>query len=101
MDVARASAFPRAGAAADLNVHAAFAFPVVAHDRVAAVLEFFSPEALAPDGPLLGAIAPTGTMLGGVIERVDADAARRRSEARVRSVVDTANDAIISVDGDG
>ncbi len=100
MDIARDANFPRA-ANRDLGVHAAFGFPVIARGKVAAVLEFFSPEPREPDAPLLDVMTTIGTMVGAVIARADADAALRQSELRFRSVAETANDAIISVDGAG
>ncbi|MGH2979363.1 MAG: bifunctional diguanylate cyclase/phosphohydrolase [Solirubrobacterales bacterium] len=61
--------FPRAGAAAEGALKAAFAFPVLISGEVVAVLEFFAPEAAEPDEQLLELMAHIGTQLGRVMER--------------------------------
>src|SRR2546426_2903104 len=53
----------------DLGVKAAFAFPVLIRERVAAVLEFFAHEAAEPDESLLEVMALIGAQLGRVVER--------------------------------
>jgi signal transduction histidine kinase len=62
--------FPRARAATDLGVAAGFAFPVLVGTEIAAVLEFFSPNAVVPDEALLDVMANIGTQLGRVVERM-------------------------------
>jgi diguanylate cyclase (GGDEF)-like protein len=69
IDVTKDSNFPRAGAAAQVGLRAAFAFPVLVSESVVAVLEFFAPEAVEPDAALLGLMAHVGTQLGRVVER--------------------------------
>ena len=71
-DVTRDSNFPRSQKAKDLGVTAAFAFPVIAGGRVAAVLEFFSQKQLEPDKQLLEVMQSVGEQLGRVIERTRA-----------------------------
>jgi signal transduction histidine kinase len=78
MDVKNDPNFPRAKAAIDLGVTAGFAFPVLVGPEVVAVLEFFSPEAVAPDGVLLGMMANIGTQLGRVVERKRVEAEMKR-----------------------
>jgi diguanylate cyclase (GGDEF)-like protein len=68
-DVSNDPNFPRAAAAADSGLKAAFAFPVLISEEVVAVLEFFAPQAAEPDGQLLDLMAHIGTQLGRVIER--------------------------------
>ena len=93
--------FPRAAAAQDLGVRAGFGFPVPVGTVVAAVLEFFSDEAVEPDMALLEGLTHIGTQLGRVVERQHAEEALRASEVRFRSVVRAANDAIILGDNQG
>jgi len=100
-DVTLDDNFPRAALAGDLGVRAAFALPVLVKDEVYAVLEFFSPLAAEPQGPLLDVMAAIGAQLGRVVERGLADEALRQSELRFRSVAQTAHDAIISADATG
>jgi signal transduction histidine kinase/DNA-binding response OmpR family regulator len=61
--------FPRADSARLGGLRAGFAFPVVAGDDVAAVLEFFADTAQAPDTFFLQLMAQIGTVLGRVVER--------------------------------
>src|SRR5438445_5502411 len=68
-DVTKDENFPRARHALDIGVKAAFAFPVIVGDEVAAVLEFFAIESVEPNEPLLEAMAHIGSQLGRVVER--------------------------------
>lgn len=70
--------FSRAKRAADLGVHAAFAFPIMVDGQVLAVLEFFSEQIQAPDKDLLEVMGNVGEQLGRVLER-------RRSEAELKA----------------
>jgi polar amino acid transport system substrate-binding protein len=81
--------FPRAKQASDIGVRAGFAFPVLVRDEVAAVLEFFSREAVEPDLALLDVMGHVGTQLGRVIERQRAaDSLRLANERLEQSVED-------------
>jgi signal transduction histidine kinase/DNA-binding NarL/FixJ family response regulator len=86
MDVTRDANFPRAQAAVDIGVKAAFGFPVRVGSTVLAVLEFFTSEAREPDPELLRAMDNIGTQLGRVFER-------HRSEAALRLAKDAAETA--------
>ena len=56
----------------NLGVRGAFAFPIHADGEINAVLEFFSPSAVAPDSALLDVMAQIGRQLGRVVERIRA-----------------------------
>jgi signal transduction histidine kinase len=71
--------FPRVKQAADAGLRAAFAFPVFVGKEVVAVLEFFAPDAHAPDEALLSIMRSVGTQLGRVVERETATADLRRA----------------------
>jgi signal transduction histidine kinase len=73
--------FPRARKATGLGVKTAFAFPIVASGKVAAVMEFFAQAASGPDRRLLETMASVGEQLGRVIERSES-AGRLRAQAR-------------------
>jgi signal transduction histidine kinase/CheY-like chemotaxis protein len=72
--------FPRAEAAKRCGLRAAFAFPVLVGEEVAAVLEFFSYKAAEPDEAILRTMTQIGAQLGRVIER-----SRAETEAKVRN----------------
>jgi len=73
LDVTKDPNFPRAELATEIGVRAGVAFPVLVGPRVAAVLEFFSTEAVEAYQPLLEVMAQIGTQLGRVIERTQAE----------------------------
>jgi signal transduction histidine kinase len=75
IDVSRDANFPRARMVTDLGVTAAFAFPVIAAGKVAAVVEFFSRHPAEPDERLLEIMRSVGEQLGRVIERTRAQEA--------------------------
>jgi len=93
-DVTHDSNFPRARLAKNIGVRAGFAFPVLVGTEVAAVLEFFSPEVLEPDEPLLEIMAYVGTQLGRVIERTRAEKALRNSVDRFDLAVKGTRDGL-------
>jgi PAS domain S-box-containing protein len=72
-DVTKDPNFPRAKLATEIGVRAGAAFPVLVGPNVAAVLEFFSAEAVEAYQPLLEVMAQIGTQLGRVIERTQAE----------------------------
>jgi diguanylate cyclase (GGDEF)-like protein len=65
--------FPRAQSAQMASLKASFAFPVLAGNDVAAVLEFFAERVTAPDEILLRLMSQIGTQLGRVFERKRAE----------------------------
>jgi diguanylate cyclase (GGDEF)-like protein len=73
--------FVRQGAARASGLRGGFAFPVLVGDEVAAVLEFYSERAEAPDAPLLEVMADLGLQLGRVVERERARAILERHAA--------------------
>ncbi|HEX2274531.1 MAG TPA: ATP-binding protein [Acidimicrobiales bacterium] len=85
--------FPRRQADADLGLTGAFAFPLLAGRDVVGVLEFFSPDPVVADPPLLELMAQIGTELGRVIERNRAEAAIRASERELGVARDQAMEA--------
>ncbi len=99
-DVTADDNFPRARLADDLGIRAGFAFPVMVRSEVAAVLEFFSPDAVEPDTRALDVMAQVGTQLGRAMERSEAAERIGRSEHRYRQLVDTTGDWVWEIDAD-
>ncbi|GIH95927.1 ATP-binding protein [Planobispora siamensis] len=85
----------------DPGVRAAFAFPVIAVDGVAAVLQFFAEQVIARDEPLLRVMGAIGYQLGRVADRRTLRAAVHDSRARLQQIVDASVEAFISTDAAG
>lgn len=111
-DVTGEPNFPRRAAAVDGGLHAAFAVPVVRHDatragspsagaEVVGVVEFFSSEIREPDRDLLNMFGSLGSQFGEFLERIEALEALRDSEHKMRRMIDTSIDGVISIDGEG
>jgi len=101
MDVQLDPNFPRFHFTDDLGVRAGFAFPVQAGKQIVAVLEFFSQQAIEPDGPLLEVMANIGSTIGRIIHQNATENAVRESEMRFRSITQSAYDAIITANSEG
>ncbi len=100
-DITQDPNFPRARMAKDLGIRGGFAFPVMVGSHVMGVLEFFSRSVESPDARLLEVMETIGTQLGRVLERKRGELAREESDARIRGIVETAADAIISINEKG
>lgn len=92
---------PRAELVDDIGARSAFAFPVMAGQKVVAVLEFFANEIQQRDDHLLDITAQMGLLIGRVIERGQNEEQREESERRFAGIVDIASEAIISIDANG
>ena len=101
VDVASDPGFIRASAAAECGLHGAFAFPVQARGKVAAVLEFFTESNREPDAAVLDVMRHVGTQMGRVAERAHAQEGLRQSEERTRRIVESAHDAFVAMDAQG
>ncbi|MGH9456190.1 MAG: PAS domain S-box protein [Thermoanaerobaculia bacterium] len=97
-DLAEDSNFPRGEIAARHGVRSALAFPIVRHGAVSGVLEFFSTRLHEPDHRLLEMLEPVGAQIGDYIERRRTEAALRESEQRYRVIMETAQDAVVTID---
>ena len=81
--------FERHSAAAHLELHTAFAFPISDTGRVVAVMEFLSGRVCARDEVLLEMMAAVGRQIGQFIERRRAEQELRNSESRLRRLVES------------
>jgi GAF domain len=76
--------FPRARLAKEIGVKAGFAFPILIGPKVVAVMEFFSEEAMEPDGKLLDVMEIIGYLLGRIFERDHAGLKKGEYEDHLR-----------------
>ncbi len=100
-DVTDEPNFPRAIPAATAGLRSAAAVPVVAGERVVAVIEFFCTEARPEDAGLLRLVGEVAAEVGGFLERKRVEDALRASEQRYRAVAEVAPEAVIGADGQG
>ena len=100
-DVSRDPNFPRADAARVAGLATAMCFPVASRDGIEAVVEFFTDRALRPREPLLATAASMGRRVGDALRRHRDDETVRRSEARLRAVLEAALDCVVIADGTG
>nr|WP_260407612.1 ATP-binding protein [Planomonospora venezuelensis] len=101
LDVTSDPDFVRARQGVELGVGAAFAFPIVAADGVAAVLEFFSRRVTPPDPPLLRVMASLGHHLGRVVDRQRAERAMEAGRLRLEQMIETSVEAFVAMDAAG
>jgi PAS domain S-box-containing protein len=93
--------FPRAQAARAAGLRAAFGFPIKSGGSVLGAMEFFTHDAREPDGALLASAAILGSQIGQIVVRRRAEDAMRASEARNRAILDSALDAVITMNHRG
>ncbi len=100
-DVTVDTNFPRAAAATQVGLHGAFGFPILVGLQVVGVIEFFSHEIQEPDQDLLDLMTAVGSQIGQFIDRKQAEAALRESEARKGAMLESAMDAVVAMDHHG
>ena len=88
----KADARGRLMMAVNAGLHSGFAFPIIVQGEVAAFLEFFAEEPREVDLLLFGAIGSVGAQLARLVERDRAEVAH----ARLASIVESSQDAIVS-----
>jgi PAS domain S-box-containing protein len=98
VDVTEDPEFTRAEAARAVGLHGAFAVPIPLDGARRGVLEFFSREVLAPDPELLETMSAVGGHLGQFLQRRQAQAALRATEAQFLTFASTVPDATFIID---
>ena len=93
--------FPRAAAANAAGLHGAFCFPIRRHDEFLGVAEFFSASVAVVDLDLLTTMAGIGGQIGDFVTRKRIESEMLAQQTRTRAILDTALDAIITMDQRG
>ena len=93
--------FPRAAAARRAGLHAAFGFPLHSPRGPVGVVEFFSRELREPDAQLLDTMRAIGSQVGQFVARRRAEEDVRARESRLRAMLESALDAVVTMDDRG
>jgi PAS domain S-box-containing protein len=100
-DVASEQGFERSELAGRLGLGAGIFAPVHSAGGVVGVLEFVCREKAARDEALVRLVAGVADQLGQFLERREAQDALRESEARSRAILESAQDAVLTIDHEG
>ena len=90
--------FPRADIVKESGLRAAMGIPVIAKDKVIAVLGFFVRIQRNEDEHLIGFVSSVATQLGVAIERKQAEEMLKESEQRFKSIFENAPDGMLVAD---
>jgi PAS domain S-box-containing protein len=93
--------FPRARAARRSRLQSAFGFPLRSPRGIVGVMEFFSRDRLEPDERLLETMGVLGSQVGQFVARRQAEAEVRASESRLKAMLASALDAVVTMDHAG
>ncbi|MFN2590477.1 MAG: GAF domain-containing protein [Actinomycetota bacterium] len=93
--------FARADAAGTAGLRSAAAFPIVLGTDALGVLEFFGTDLREPDRDLSRLLEAIAGQVGQFVERTEAEADVRRTEARRRAILEASLDAIVAMDEGG
>jgi PAS domain S-box-containing protein len=93
--------FPRAAAARRGGLHAGVGFPLRSPRGVVGVMEFFSGEKRELDERLLATVDAVGSLIGQFVERRRVEEEVRKSESRLRAMLEAALDAVVTMDHRG
>jgi two-component system, sensor histidine kinase and response regulator len=100
-DVAREPTFTRGSAETNGVLRSACAFPIWLRANVYGVMEIFSSEAQAEDADVLRVLGTVGRQIGLFVERTEVEAALHEHETRTGLIIDTALDAVLTMDCTG
>lgn len=101
IDAPEEANFPRADIARRSGLHAAFGFPLLSPKGVVGIMEFFARDLRQPDERLLETMRELGSQIGQYVARRHAEEAVRASESRLRAMLETALDAVVTMDHEG
>jgi len=100
-DVVDDTNFPRASLARIASLHGGFGFPIVAGNEVIGVVEFFNHSVAVPDKDLLATMTAIGREIGQFVRHRQVEMTSAENQSRTRAILDTALDAIITMDKRG
>ena len=100
-DVVEDRDFPRAELASQVGLRGAVGFPIRTTEQVHGVIEFFTREFREPDASMLQLMDALGGQVGEFIERQRGAEALRESEGRKGAMLESALDAVITIDHEG
>ena len=92
---------PRSPLAAREGLGGAFAFPIRDRDQILGVIELLTREVGPPDEATLSLVETFGHEIGQYVRRRQAEDAVRENEARQTAMLESALDAIITIDDRG
>jgi PAS domain S-box-containing protein len=101
VDVVADANFPRAHAAAEAGLHAAFCFPLRSPGQIVGTMEFFTHRLQDPDEPLLASMSVLGSLIGQFIVRRRTEDAVHAREALTGAILGAALDGVITMDAQG
>jgi len=93
--------FPRAAAAHAAGMRSAICFPIRSARGVLGVIEFFAAEPRDTDPELLATMANLGDQIGQAVERRRDAEVLRAKDARLRAMLETALDCVVTMDHEG
>jgi PAS domain S-box-containing protein len=100
-DAVAAGNFVRKREADEADLHGGMAFPVTGGDECIGVVELFSHEIRERDPEIYALTEALGRQVGEFVESLRAHEAVRTSEARIRAVLESALDAVVTMDHEG
>jgi PAS domain S-box-containing protein len=100
-DLEKVEQFGRAVPAIKEGLKSALAFPLRSGSEIVGVIEFVGRSMATPDESVLESLAGVAGQVGQFVQRKQGEEALKAIEERFRSVVDSANDAIVIADHKG
>lgn len=100
-DIAQDSDYPRTGAAVREGLRGALGIPILFGTEFFGVIELYRRDPCEPDDQVLDTLGIIGNQLGHFLKRKRAEEAVHASEARKAAILESALDAIITIDHEG
>lgn len=100
-DVTEYTGFTRLAQAKKINLHSAFAVPIILKDHLIGVLEFFTQGKQLQDDELMNFMSSVGNQIALFIERKHVEQEFQKISAHNAAILDSANDIIITTTVDG